>query len=160
MHFHKGTRYSMKVPVGSQDARSFLRDLLDRAIDAANPARTVPDFLPAPPKGRTLLIAAGKAAASMAKAVEDNWPDHAPLSGIALTRYGHGVHCERIEVIEAAHPVPDNRGHEAAKRLLKEVDELGSDDLLLFLVSGGGSALLALPADGISLDEKKRINGS
>ena len=80
------------------------------------------------------------------------------MSGLALTRYGHGVECQRIEVIEAAHPVPDNRGHEAAQRMLKEVEKLTADDLLLFLVSGGGSALLALPADTISIDEKKAIN--
>lgn len=94
----------------------------------------------------------------MALATEQAWPSDAPLSGVALTRYGHGVDCNRIKVIEAAHPVPDNRGHEAAKAVLAEVQGLSGDDLLLCLISGGGSALLALPASGISLDEKKQIN--
>ncbi len=94
----------------------------------------------------------------MARATELAWPTEAPLSGVALTRYGHGMACERIEVIEAAHPVPDNRGHEAAQSLIKQVQELSEDDLLLCLISGGGSALLALPADGISLADKKAIN--
>lgn len=137
---------------------NYLRQLFDRAVQAADPKLCLADHLPEPPRGRTLVIAAGKAAASMARATEIAWPTAAPLSGVALTRYGHGEPCERIEVIEAAHPVPDNRGFQAAQRLMGEVRKLGSDDLLLCLMSGGGSALLALPATGISLDDKKSIN--
>jgi len=140
------------------DIRRLLRNLFDKAVGAADPANCIPQHLPAPPRGRTLLIAAGKAAVSMACAAENAWPVDAPLSGVALTRYGHAMECKRVEVIEASHPVPDNRGYEAAKRLLEEAKQLGEDDLLLFLVSGGGSSLLALPADGISLAEKKSVN--
>ena len=137
---------------------TYLRSLLTHAIAAADPAHCLAQHLPKPPKGRTLLIAAGKAAASMARATELAWPEDAQLSGVALTRYEHGMACDRIDVIEAAHPVPDNRGHEAAQRLIREVNELDQDDLLLCLISGGGSALLALPAPDISLDDKKAIN--
>lgn len=147
-------------PATDADIRSFLRDLFQIAVDSADPANCLPAHLPAPPKGRTLLIAAGKAAASMARATERAWPKDAPLSGIALTRYGHAVECERIKTIEAAHPIPDNRGHEAATELMKQVRTLGEDDLLLCLISGGGSALLALPAEGISLEDKKSVNKS
>ena len=138
--------------------QAFLNELFHDAVAAANPANCLPQHLPKPPKGRTLTIAAGKAAASMAQATENVWPKDAPFSGVALTRYGHGVECSRIEVIEAAHPVPDNRGYEAAQRMLQEVNQLGADDLLLFLVSGGGSALLALPAQEITIEEKKELN--
>ena len=137
---------------------NYLKDLFNRAIAAADPAVVLAQYLPQPPKGRTLLVAAGKAAASMARATELAWPAEAPLSGFALTRYGHGMACDQIEVIEAAHPVPDNRGHEAAQKLMRQVAQLTQDDLLLCLISGGGSALLALPAAGISLDDKKTIN--
>ncbi len=146
------------MPQNENAIRSLLNSLFVDAVAAANPANCLPQHLPKPPKGRTLLIAAGKAAASMAQAAENAWPANASLSGVALTRYGHGMECKRIEVIEAAHPVPDNRGYEAAQRMLKEVEKLTADDLLLFLVSGGGSALLALPANTISIDEKKSIN--
>ena len=149
---------NVSVNLTDPEIPTYLRQLFDRAVAAADPAEVLAQFLPAPPKGRTLLVAAGKAAASMARATELAWPKEAPLTGIALTRYDHGMTCERIEVIEAAHPVPDNRGHEAAQRLMKEVAQLGEDDLLLCLISGGGSALLALPAEGISLEEKKAIN--
>ncbi|MEP0940363.1 MAG: glycerate kinase [Rhizobiaceae bacterium] len=150
----------MPVSLSAPEIPAYLRQLFDRAVTAADPAHVLAKFLPAPPAatGRTLLVAAGKAAASMARATELAWPKDAALSGVALTRYGHGMACERIEVIEAAHPVPDNRGHEAAQRLMGEVQKLSEDDLLLCLISGGGSALLALPASGISLDDKKSIN--
>lgn len=141
-----------------REISSYLKTLFTRAVEAADPAHCLAQHLPVPPHGRTLLVAAGKAAASMARATELAWPDHAPLSGIALTRYGHGMACDRIDVIEAAHPVPDNRGFEAAQKLIGQVQELGPDDLLLCLISGGGSALLSLPAAGISLDDKKAIN--
>lgn len=142
----------------SLEIRAYLKGLFDKAVAAADPAHCLAPHLPPPPKGRTLLVAAGKAAASMARATELAWPADAALTGIALTRYGHGMACDRIEVIEAAHPVPDNRGHEAAQLLMQQVQQLGADDLLLCLISGGGSALLALPAAGISLEEKKLIN--
>jgi glycerate 2-kinase len=138
------------------DRRAQLLELFQLGIAAADPAQCVPPQLPAQPKGRTLVIAAGKAAASMARAVEDHWDG--PVSGIAVTRYGHGVDCKRIEVIEAAHPVPDDRGEIAAQRLIEEVHALGPDDLALCLISGGGSALLGLPASGLTLNQKKAIN--
>ena len=140
------------------DLRTLLRALFDAALAAADPAKAVPPNLPKPPKGRTVVIGAGKAAGAMARAVEDNWPG--PLSGIVVTRYGHGVPCKRIEVVEAAHPVPDARGREAAGRILESVKGLGPDDLVLALISGGGSALLVLPADGVSLEDKRAVTSA
>ena len=142
----------------STDPVAALRELFDTAVRHAAPAQTLATHLPQPPKGRTLVIAAGKAAASMAAATERAWPADAALSGIALTRYEHGEACERIEVIEAAHPVPDDRGFHAAQRILDNVADLSENDLLLCLISGGGSSLLAAPAEGITLDEKKALN--
>ncbi|HTZ77702.1 MAG TPA: glycerate kinase [Stellaceae bacterium] len=132
-----------------------LRRLFDAALAAADPAQVVPARLPAPPKGRTLVVGAGKAAASMAKAVEEHWPG--PLSGLVVTRYGHGLPCKRIEVVEASHPVPDAAGTRAAARILEMVRGLGPDDLVLCLMSGGASALLALPAEGLTLDDKRAV---
>jgi hydroxypyruvate reductase len=136
--------------------RKFLRELFAAAIAAADPARVVPPHLPPRPKGRTIVLGAGKASAAMAKAVEDNWPG--PLSGLVVTRYGHGVPCERITIVEAAHPVPDRHGEDAALRILELAASAGPDDLVLCLISGGGSALLALPADGITLADKQAVN--
>ncbi len=136
--------------------RDFLRRLFEAALGAADPARRVPPHLPAPPKGRTIVVGAGKAAAKMARAVEDHWSG--PLTGLVVTRYGHGVPCERIEVVEAAHPVPDAAGQQAAARILEMVRGLSVDDLALCLISGGGSALLALPAPGLTLDDKRAVN--
>jgi glycerate 2-kinase len=133
----------------------FLRQLLDAALAAADPALALPPHLPAPPKGRTVVVGAGKAAAKMAKAVEDHW--QAPLSGLVVTRYGHNVPCQRIEVVEAAHPVPDAAGQNAAKRILAMVQGLGEDDLVLCLISGGASALLSLPAPGVTLADKQAV---
>ena len=130
--------------------------MFDAAIAAALPDKTLPAYLPKPPKGRTLVIGCGKAAGSMAKAVEDNWPG--ALSGMVVTRYGYHVATKRIEVVEAAHPVPDEAGRKAAERMLKMVQGLSADDLVLFLVSGGGSALLSLPAPGLTLADKQAIN--
>ena len=141
----------------TNDPISYLRSLFDTAIASADPALCVADHLPDLPKGRVLVIAAGKAAASMARAVEKAWPD-VPLTGIALCPYGHGMECERIEVIKAAHPVPDDRGERAARRILAEAEALGADDLLLFLVSGGGSSLLALPGGDLTLADKAAVN--
>ena len=126
------------------------------AVAAADPVKVVPPRLPSPPPGRTLVLAAGKAAASMARAVEQGWSGE--LEGIAVTRYGHGVDCERIEVVEAGHPLPDAAGQGAASRFLSAAAGLGADDLLLFLLSGGASALLVEPQPGLSLDDKRAIN--
>ena len=138
------------------DPRRFLTDLFRIAIDAASPARRLAAFLPDRPKGRTIVVGAGKAAASMAAAVEAAWDG--PLEGLVVTRYGHGAATRRIEVVEAAHPVPDAAGAAAALRIMSLVQGLSADDLALCLISGGGSALLAAPAPGISLDDKRAIN--
>ena len=138
------------------DHRVLLRRMFDAAVAAASPQLRVPKHLPAPPKGRTVVVGAGKAAAAMAAAVEANWSG--PLAGLVVTRYGHSVPCRYIEVVEAAHPVPDAAGHGAARRILDQVRGLTPDDLVLCLLSGGGSSLLALPAPGISLEDKQAIN--
>ncbi len=130
--------------------------MLDAALAACNPALCVPPHLPPAPKGRTVVVGAGKAAAAMARAVEQHWPG--PLGGLVVTRYGHGVPCERIEVVEASHPVPDAAGARAAERILESVKGLTSDDLVLCLVSGGASALLALAAPGLTLADKQQVN--
>lgn len=146
------------------DHKAFLSGLFDAAIEAAAPVHCLPPHLPAPPKGRTVVVGAGKAAASMARAVEQNWPHFrpghvsAPLTGLVVTRYGHGIDCEQIEVIEAAHPVPDQQGIDAARRILAAVQGLNADDLVIFLASGGGSALLTMPGPGISLEDKQDLN--
>ncbi len=137
-------------------ARALLRALFDAAVAAADPALAVPGHLPPPPRGRTVVVGAGKAAASMAAAVEGAWDGR--LSGLVVTRYGHAVATGRIEVVEAAHPVPDARGRDAAGRILRLVRDLGEDDLALVLISGGASALLSLPADGLSLADKQAVN--
>jgi glycerate 2-kinase len=138
------------------DHRELLRRMLDAAVGAASPMSCVPENLPPAPKGRTIVIGAGKAAAAMAAAVEANWSG--PISGVVVTRYGHSVPCRHIEVIEAAHPVPDAAGLGAARRVLEEVAGLTRDDLVLCLLSGGGSSLLVLPASGVSLEDKQAIN--
>ena len=137
------------------------RDLLlgsfHAALAAADPLKIVPRHLPQPPKGRTLVIGAGKAAASMALAVEQNWPAEAPLDGLVITRYQHGLLTNRITVIEAGHPVPDESGEQSAREILRRVKTLTRDDLLLALVSCGGSSLLSLPVEGIAMAELKYI---
>jgi hydroxypyruvate reductase len=138
------------------DPRAFLRSLFEAAVAAALPERVVPAHLPVPPKGRTIVLGAGKASAAMARAVEEHWPGQ--LEGLVVTRTGHGVPCERIEIVEASHPVPDARGRDAARRILALAESAGPDDLVLCLISGGGSALLALPAEGITLEEKQAVN--
>ena len=140
------------------EPREILLDLFHAALAAVDPARVVPAHLPAPPPSRTVVVAAGKAAAAMARAVEDAWPG--PLSGLAVTRHGHGVACRHIEVIEAGHPLPDAVGRDAARRSLDLVAALGADDLALFLISGGGSALLTQPAPGLSLADKQAVTRS
>jgi hydroxypyruvate reductase len=145
-------------PFDDASARRFLRSLFDAAVAAATPAVTLPPHLPAPPKppGRTIVVGAGKASAAMAKAVEDAWQGE--LTGLVVTRYGHAVPCRRIEIAEAAHPVPDENGVAAARRILDLVKTAGPDDLVLCLISGGGSALLTLPADGLTLADTQAVN--
>jgi glycerate 2-kinase len=140
----------------SIDYRPLLLDMFQAAVNAAAPALCVPAHLPPRPKGRTVVVGAGKAAAAMAAAVEAHW--NGPIEGLVVTRYGHGVRCRHIEVVEASHPVPDEAGSKAARRILDKVSGLTADDLVLVLISGGGSALLALPADGLSLADKQAIN--
>jgi len=135
--------------------RDLLLESFHAALAAADPMKVVPPHLPKPPKGRTLVVGAGKAAASMALAVEQNWPAKAPLDGLVITRYQHGLLTNRINVIEAAHPVPDENGEIAAQEILKRVRTLTPNDLLLVLLSGGGSALLSLPVEGISMEDLK-----
>ncbi|MCB1920237.1 MAG: glycerate kinase [Candidatus Competibacteraceae bacterium] len=138
------------------DARALLREMFGAAIAAAQPARCVPPYLPEPPVGRLLVIGAGKASAAMAQAVEDHWSG--PLEGLVVTRYGYAVPCRRIEIVEAAHPVPDAAGLAAAQRILDRVRGLGPNDTVLCLISGGGSALLPLPGAGLTLADKQAIN--
>ena len=140
----------------SIDYRRLLLDMFQAAVNAAAPALCVPAHLPPRPKGRTIIVGAGKAAASMAAAVEAHW--NGPLEGLVVTRYGHRVPCKYVEVVEASHPVPDEAGSKAARRILDKVSGLTADDLVLVLISGGGSALLALPAGHISLADKQAIN--
>ncbi|GLS19751.1 hydroxypyruvate reductase [Labrys miyagiensis] len=136
--------------------RALLQSMFQAAVAAATPASCIPAFLPRPPKGRTFVVGAGKAAAAMAKALEDVWPG--PLQGIVVTRYGHGVPCRQVKVIEAGHPVPDLNGVKAAARMMAMMDGAGKDDLVIALISGGGSALLSLPAGGLLLSDKQAIN--
>jgi glycerate 2-kinase len=153
----------MTAPNPASDPRAFLEHLYQAAVLRALPLHTTAAHLPPPPKGRTIVIGAGKAGGSMAQAVEALWPADAPLEGLVVTRYHHipprpeGLPV-RIEIVEAAHPVPDAAGLKAAERILQMVQGLTKDDLVLCLISGGGSALLTLPAEGLSLEDKQGIN--
>lgn len=138
------------------DARALLRAMFEAAIAAAQPAICVPPHLPDPPRGRLIVIGAGKASAAMAQAVETHWAG--PLEGLVVTRHGYHVPCARIEIVEAAHPVPDAAGISAARRILDRVRGLGPDDTVLCLISGGGSALLPLPGEGLTLADKQAVN--
>jgi len=138
------------------EPRQLLRRMFDAAISSAQPAVCLPSFLPNPPTGRTIVIGAGKASAAMAQALESNWLG--ALSGLVVTRYGYAVPCSHIEIIEAAHPVPDAAGMNAAKRMMAMVDGLSSDDLVICLISGGGSALLPLPHENLDLETKQTLN--
>ena len=138
------------------DPKAFLSAIFDAAVAAADPERTIKDHLPAKPKGRTIVIGAGKGSAQMAAAFEKAWDG--PIEGLVVTRYGYGATCQRIEVIEAAHPVPDAAGLEASRRLLEKVEGLTSDDLVVALISGGGSALLPSPAEGLTLADEIAVN--
>jgi len=140
----------------SLDPPALLRAMFDAAVAAAAPERVLAGHLPAAPKGRVLVLGAGKASAAMAAAVEAAWPE-ADLEGLVVTRYGHGAPCRRVEVVEAGHPHPDEAGAAAARRMLALAQTAGPDDLVLALISGGGSALLALPAKGLTLADKQAI---
>ena len=141
-------------------ADKLLKHLFDAAVAAADPIQVIEHYMPPRPKGRTAVVGFGKAAAQMAQALEVHWleSESEPLSGLVITRYGHAVPCRHIEVIEAAHPVPDVRGEEAARRILKCAEDLKEGDLLICLVSGGGSALCVLPVPEITLSEKQAVN--
>ena len=142
----------------NQDPRRLLCSLFEAALEAADPAKLMTGHLPAPPADRTVVVGAGKAAAAMAAAFEREWSG--PLSGLVVTPYDHAVPCTRVEVVEAAHPVPDSAGLEAADRILELARGLGRDDLLVCLVSGGGSALLVQPVEGVSLEDKRVVNAA
>src|SRR5450432_1467325 len=139
------------------DPRDLLSGSFQAALAAADPLLIVPPHLPAPPRGRTLVVGAGKAAASMALAVERHWNARSALEGVVITRYGHGLPLARIRVVEAGHPVPDEKGERAAREILSLARGLGEDDLLLVLVSGGGSSLLALPVEGVAMADLKAV---
>jgi hydroxypyruvate reductase len=159
MNQHTQLRKGLSATAGDPPPRA-LRLLLESfgaAIAAADPATILPPHLPTPPRGRTLVVGGGKAAASMAAAVEAHWPLDAPLSGLVVTRYQHGLPTRRIEVVEASHPLPDGRGEEAALRMLDRVGQLGPEDLLLALISGGGSSLLAAPVESVMLKELRQV---
>jgi glycerate 2-kinase len=151
------------MPAMIPDPRGFLEHLYRTAVERALPMRNMAAHLPPPPRGRTIVLGAGKAGGAMAHALESLWPAAAPLQGLVVTRYGHtpprpaGVR-QRIEIVEAAHPVPDAAGLQAAQRILGMAQGLTADDLVLCLISGGGSALLTLPAEGLALQDKQRIN--
>jgi glycerate 2-kinase len=138
------------------DPKAFLTSIFNAAVAAADPERTIRDHLPAKPKGRTIVIGAGKGSAQMAAAFEKVWDG--PIEGLVVTRYGYGATCERIEIIEAAHPVPDAAGLEASRRLLAKVQGLSADDLVVALISGGGSALLPSPAGSLTLADEIAVN--
>ena len=153
----------MSLPSPHTDPRGFLLALFNAAVAQAVPGPETAAFLPPPPKGRTLVLGAGKAGGSMAAAVDALWPKNAPMSGLVVTRYdyvppAYKANPGRIEVVEAAHPVPDDAGRRAAKRIAELTKGLTKDDLVLCLISGGASSLLAMPADGITLEEKQAIN--
>ena len=156
-HTHKRKGRSATAGNPPAHAQRLLLESFGAAVAAADRAIIVPPHLPAPPRGRTLVVGGGKAAASMAAAVEAHWPADAPLSGLVVTRYQHGLPTRRIEVVEASHPLPDGRGETAALRMLEMAGQLGPDDLLLALISGGGSSLLAAPVEGVSLKELRQV---
>jgi len=138
------------------DRKALLRRMFDAAIAAAQPALCMAAHLPSQPKGRTIVIGAGKASAAMARALEDHWDG--PLEGLVVTRYGYEVPCNRIEIVQAAHPVPDAAGLRAAERIRDKVSGLTADDLVIALISGGGSSLLVAPAPGLTLADKQAVN--
>ena len=138
-------------------AKDALNRIFMAAVASADPAKVLQNHLPSPPKGRCVVVGAGKASAAMAAALDKAWAD-VDLSGIVVTRYGHAVPAGRIDIIEASHPVPDDRSAEAAKRILAAVEGLTADDMVIALISGGGSALMVAPADGMTLQDKMAVN--
>jgi glycerate 2-kinase len=140
---------------GAAPPRALLESMFRAAIASAQPAMCIPAHLPPRPRGRLVVLGAGKASAAMARAVEEHWPG--PLAGLVVTRYGYNVPCERIEIVEAGHPVPDAAGLRGAERMLALAQNVGADDLVLCLISGGGSALLPLPAPGLTLELKQAM---
>ncbi|OOO32067.1 glycerate kinase [Agrobacterium sp. YIC 4121] len=138
-------------------AKDALNRIFMAAVASADPAKALQHHLPSPPKGRCVVVGAGKASAAMAAALEAAWP-HVDLSGVVVTRYGHAVPTARIEIIEASHPVPDDKSAEAAKRILAAVEGLTADDMVIALISGGGSALMVAPAEGMTLADKMAVN--
>ncbi|MBB4407560.1 glycerate kinase [Agrobacterium radiobacter] len=138
-------------------ARDALNRIFMAAVASADPEKVLQHHLPSPPKGRCVVVGAGKASAAMAAALEAAWP-HVDLSGVVVTRYGHAVPTARIEIIEASHPVPDDKSAEAAKRILAAVEGLTTDDMVIALISGGGSALMVAPAEGMTLADKMAVN--
>ena len=150
------------IPMSTSiDPRALLRQMFDAAVASAQPALCLPQHLPEPPSspgGRTIVVGAGKASAAMARALEDHWPG--PLEGLVVTRYGYEVPCERIEIAQAAHPVPDEAGLLASRRIADMVTGLTADDLVIALISGGGSSLLVAPAPGLALADKRAVNAA
>jgi glycerate 2-kinase len=144
------------IPRQPIDHRLQLCSLFDAAVAAAQPALCLPPHLPTRPKGRTIVIGAGKASAAMARALEDHWDG--PLEGLVITRYGYEVACERIQIVQAAHPVPDAAGLRATQHIQELVSGLTADDLVIALISGGGSSLLVAPGDGLTLQDKQALN--
>lgn len=142
--------------VNIPDPRTLLRSLFDAAVAAAQPALCLPPHLLAPPKGRTIVIGAGKASAAMALALEAHWTG--PLEGLVVTRYGYQQPCQRIEIVQASHPVPDAAGLAASQRIAALVAGLTADDLVIALISGGGSSLLVAPGEGLTLADKQAVN--
>ncbi|OOO21901.1 glycerate kinase type-2 family protein [Agrobacterium pusense] len=138
-------------------ARDALNRIFMTAVASADPSKVLQQHLPSPPRGRCVVVGAGKASAAMAAALEAAWPN-VDLSGVVVTRYGHAVPTGRIEIIEASHPVPDDRSAEAAKRILAAVEGLTADDMVIALISGGGSALMVSPAEGMTLADKMAVN--
>ena len=135
--------------------RDLLEDLFRTAVAAADPARAIAAHLPEKPRGRTVVVGAGKASAQMAAAFERLWPG--PLTGLVVTRYGYAAPTRQIEIVEASHPVPDEAGFLAARRIMGQVHGLGPDDLVVALISGGGSAMISAPPQGISAEEKEAL---
>ncbi len=144
------------MSLSHQTDRDLLLALFHTAVTSAMPGQAILPHLPPAPRGRTVVVGAGKAAAQMARALEANWPG--PLSGVVVTPYGHGVPCNIVEVLEAAHPVPDAAGHLASQRLLHAVTGLSPEDLVISLISGGGSALLPSQAPGLTLQDEQALN--
>jgi len=147
----------MTFAIDASRTQQLLRDAFDAAVAAADPTRIVAAHLPAPPAGRTVVLGAGKAAASMAHAVEQHWPADADLSGLVVTRYAHGLPLSRIRCVEAGHPVPDAAGESAARDMLELATQLGDEDLLIVLVSGGGSSLLSLPVAAVPIEDLRSV---